>query len=177
MDRYKTIIGMIPKNTRVLDYGCGDGSFVERLKNNGNKAVGVDLDTELKIKDMKDNGFDVVTSICVLEHTVNPGIYLDDVKRVLKKDGLFIVCVPISISFNSILSQLFFNKSMVKSFTNIANSHVVGWDASTFTKLMDRMGFIYMGHVFQGGSSIGKLHIPFFGLRYNMIFKYKTKEE
>lgn len=176
-DRDDVVIELIPQNTKtILDFGCGDFHLTNKLNKNGYLVYGVDLNTDLKIENIRDNTMDCVISVCVMEHTINTGLYLQHVKRVLKNDGTFIVCIPCGINFNTIISQLFINHKRLKAdkFTSIEHDHVKLWNAKTFNTLMKRMGFEYDVHVLQGGCSIGKkLHIPLLGLSYTMIFRYK----
>lgn len=81
----------------VLDLGCGDGEFVKELINKGNIAVGVDYpDVDLNTDRLpfKENSFDVVTCIQVLEHLENIHNCIREAYYVLKKDGEFIISLP-----------------------------------------------------------------------------------
>lgn len=80
-----------------LDLGSADGSFVEILKKNGFNAFGLDIkdvNFENDKLELEDNSFDLVTAISIIEHLSNPNNFLTEVKRVLKKDGLFILVTP-----------------------------------------------------------------------------------
>ncbi|MBL7662238.1 class I SAM-dependent methyltransferase [bacterium] len=94
-------------NLQTLDVGCGTGSLVEKLRELGAKAFGVDLSviymiskghrnlSEAKAEALPfaDNNFELVTVCDVLEH-------LDDVSaireiyRVMKPTGRAIITVP-----------------------------------------------------------------------------------
>lgn len=102
--RYDLIEDFLPIDNTIciLDYGCGDSHFVKRLKQNGYKnVVGVDLHTEKHIGDIQNNSVDVVVSIAVMEHVLDLREYLTNAKRVLKKDGFFIIAVHNGTTFNS----------------------------------------------------------------------------
>lgn len=80
-----------------LDLGSADGSFVEILKKNGFNALGLDIkdvNFENDKLELEDNSFDLVTAISIIEHLSKPNNFLTEVKRVLKKDGLFILVTP-----------------------------------------------------------------------------------
>ena len=102
-------------NARVLDVGCGTGLFMKQIIDDGCKeCYGVDgrhghIQHALKrgYKDIRlvedlstsvlpfDNAaFDLVICKDVLEHLLHPLHALTEIKRVLKKDGLFLVHVP-----------------------------------------------------------------------------------
>jgi len=108
------VIGFL-KITRVLDLGVGDGSVVKQLVDAlGLDCVvyGVDID-ERALKQAKergiivskvdlnkdklpyqDNYFDLVLMEEVIEHLANPDNALEEVRRVLKPGGLFIITTP-----------------------------------------------------------------------------------
>ena len=91
--------------TTVLDVGCGEGFTLLRLKNEniGQKLSGIDNNEqaiayanknypELEIKKgdvyklpYKDNSFDLVLCMEVLEHLDKPLVALEELKRVSKK--------------------------------------------------------------------------------------------
>lgn len=99
------------KGKRVLDLGCGGGFVSEFLAARGAIVVGVDpsapllnvarghssgkaLNIEYKVgtgEDIPaaDGSFDVVVCVDVLEHVADLGKVLQEVRRVLKPQGLF----------------------------------------------------------------------------------------
>ena len=71
--------------------------MIEIAKNFGLQAVGFDIDKINLEKDkinLPDNSCDIVTALSLLEHLSNPSNFIDEVKRVLKKDGFFIIVTP-----------------------------------------------------------------------------------
>lgn len=96
---------------RLLDIGCADGTTTNQiLKISPNlRITGLDLyrntinyarkkyrGIEFKFADAhklpyKDNGFDFVTTIEILEHLENPELALREAHRVLKPNGMIIV--------------------------------------------------------------------------------------
>lgn len=108
LDRY---LGKAPKHTKLLDFGCGSGIFVEELEKAGFDAHGVDISDEavrfgalqgiknLSVIDshkinFSDNTFDVVLSMDVLEHLEDEEWALKEIERILKPNGIFVVMVP-----------------------------------------------------------------------------------
>ncbi|MGG0454696.1 methyltransferase [Bacillus mycoides] len=103
----------VEKEVQVLDVGCGDGYGTYKLSLTGYKAVGVDL-SEVMIQKGKERGegpslsfikgdlsslpfenekFEAIMAINSLEWTEEPLRALNEIKRVLKKDGY--ACVAI----------------------------------------------------------------------------------
>jgi SAM-dependent methyltransferase len=96
---------------RLLDFGCGGGSFLHRMNRLGWRATGVDIsDTAIdRIRDrlgldamvgtlphpgLPDGGFDVVTMWHSLEHVHNPRAVLQSAFRLLAPGGRLLVAVP-----------------------------------------------------------------------------------
>lgn len=98
------------KNNRVLDVGCGGGSFLEALARNKWEAFGVEISKtasahvrgrgievfcgELKEANYPDEHFDVVIASELLEHVADPGELLAEIARVLRPGGLLWATTP-----------------------------------------------------------------------------------
>jgi 2-polyprenyl-3-methyl-5-hydroxy-6-metoxy-1,4-benzoquinol methylase len=108
-DRLRRWIGAPP--ARVLDVGCGRAIFLATMKQWGfdvdgtqlsrtaasyaRSHFGVDIfEGELTEAPYPRASFDLVTMWHVLEHTTDPGRYLDRVHELLKPGGRFLVEVP-----------------------------------------------------------------------------------
>lgn len=90
-------------NAKALDLGCGDGYWSEKLKQIGYQTTSVD--SEKRYKDIQiinankplpfpDNSFDLVWSLEVIEHLDKPEQVFQEIKRVLKPNGHFILTTP-----------------------------------------------------------------------------------
>jgi|Deesub1362A_J573_1020465.scaffolds.fasta_scaffold00052_92 ubiquinone/menaquinone biosynthesis C-methylase UbiE len=128
-DRHLKVIEILSKlkADRFLDIGCGDGKFtmlmskscgaedvygvdisekgVEMARKNGVKAFKVDVDEEELPFD--DNYFDVVTALEVIEHLFDPDHFLEEVYKVLKADGVFVLSTPNLAAIHNRLALLF----------------------------------------------------------------------
>jgi len=96
---------------RLLDFGCGSGSFLEQMHHNGWQVTGVDLSAptvyriraELNLQvhvgtlphpDLKPESFDVITMWHSLEHVHQPREVLREAHRLLVPGGKLLVAVP-----------------------------------------------------------------------------------
>ena len=109
---------------RILDVGCGPGQFLESIRKNVLKVVGVEKNHEerafvndhLKIPCYEDyetieEGFDVIVLNQILEHVYNPSFFLRKLRSILSENGVFVIEVP---SASNPLVSLYNNRS----FTN-----------------------------------------------------------
>ena len=106
---FKDIIGD-PENLRILDVGVGTGSKIEWLterndvygleinesailksKERGIKVIKADIEKKFPFDD---KFFDLVICSQVLEHLVQPQNTMQEINRVLKTEGIFVVDVP-----------------------------------------------------------------------------------
>lgn len=104
----------------ILNLGCGNGDFLDREFLIKNKLIGIDIsmnslknavksgyitvlaDAETGLP-LKDASMDVVIASEVIEHIVNTDLFLFEINRVLKKDGLLFLTTP---NINTILSYI-----------------------------------------------------------------------
>lgn len=114
--RLNLIAKAIPsgKGLKILDAGCGEGHLIERLnyKNNKNLYYGIDITkialkkakkrcpyARLKMMDLKkinfhEEYFDIIICTEVIEHIPEYKIVIEELKRVLKKEGYLILTFP-----------------------------------------------------------------------------------
>jgi len=83
---------------KLLDLGCGDGSFVKCCQNADIDAVGIDISDGVNFEHDKllyeDSQFDIVFMYSVLEHIHDPSNILNEIKRVLVDKGIVIIITP-----------------------------------------------------------------------------------
>src|SRR3989339_343421 len=87
-----------PFKGKLLDLGCGDGSFVEYCKTQGLSATGLDIDSGVNFEHNRlpypDNHFDIVHFYAVIEHINDVSNILGEIKRVLRAGGIVIIVTP-----------------------------------------------------------------------------------
>src|SRR5688572_9321389 len=117
MHRYHSILPLI-KGKVVLDIACGEGYGADLMAKTAQKVVGVDISQECIIHandkyvptntnleflqgdveniPVPDAAFDVIVSFETMEHVSSEGQkkFLAEAKRVLKKNGKFIISTP-----------------------------------------------------------------------------------
>jgi len=116
---YKTSVKLlkiyIKDGSTVLDYGCGLGLFLNTLKGEGLKPIGVEFDksaadfvhkkSKCRVftidefeENISKNVYDCVHFGDVLEHLPNPGQVLEDALKQLKREGVLFVEGPLEIN-------------------------------------------------------------------------------
>jgi SAM-dependent methyltransferase len=111
----------IVAGAQVLDLGCGSGKlYPHSYRSQANRVVGVDLDWSIRenvnVDDrvfatadalpFKPQTFDVIYSRYVLEHLEKPQRVFDEVARLLRPSGRFIVLTPNLYHYVAALSRL-----------------------------------------------------------------------
>jgi len=92
----------VPTGARVVEFGAGDGAFVEALNGAGWRASGVDLVRKeasdgverRAVESAEMRGADAVVSYYVLEHVADPRRFLAACKAALKPGGTLVIEVP-----------------------------------------------------------------------------------
>ena len=104
------IARLIPRGSEVLDVGCGNGFIAHHLSALlGTGVIGIDLGSVAEASidfrsydgerfPVPDNSFDAVTLCYVLHHAQNLGLVLNEMRRVLRRDGLAVIYEDIPLS-------------------------------------------------------------------------------
>lgn len=159
MPRYVAMANCIPIGARVLDLGCGEGTFASYVKNNcGAKVIGVDIsrtalqlayqkgvpvlegditDANFFAKVMDYGPFDFVTISEVLEHIQNPESVIQQASKLSPK---LLITIP-NIAFFPHRIRLFFGKFPLQWEFHPAE-HIRFWSVSDFKRWCKELNLI-----------------------------------
>ena len=101
-------LGSQVTNKDILDIGCGNGGIATYFTSKGNRVRGVDVedkrasetrDFEFSLVDserlpFEADTFDLVFSHHVIEHVPDQRLHLEEIRRVLRPDGLCYLATP-----------------------------------------------------------------------------------
>jgi 2-polyprenyl-3-methyl-5-hydroxy-6-metoxy-1,4-benzoquinol methylase len=139
-DVFRMLIPFLKKNMRVLDFGCGQGAFSQRLVDAGMIVDGCDINTgqikatlnkkitlDLNQKDLSDSipdKYDLVVALEIIEHLENPWKYLADSIGLLNDGGMIVLSTPNIASFPSRLR--FFMRGTLIAFekSDLKHGHI-----------------------------------------------------
>jgi len=149
-------IGGKPK---ILEIGCGAGQFIRAVKKNlkESECFGVDIsqtaiDKAKSLNDgvvysisadkvpFADETFDMVLILDVLEHVSDPKAMVEEVKRVLKKDGLFFTFIPCEGDKTNFIYWLQ-KFGFLKDITKQCAGHINQYSVKKWIKLIKESGF------------------------------------
>jgi len=154
--RISTLLKSRPPG-RILDLGCSSGLLSERLRAMGHHVTGVDLNEIAGVEGRTDafyradlnegvpsevgTGFDMVLAADVLEHLVNPGALMRQVRTLLAPEGTAIFCVP-NIAhwyprFRSTLGMFDYDQRGI-----LDSTHLRFFTRRSIRKLIERQGFV-----------------------------------
>lgn len=146
----KKLIPIPPSGNKILDIGCGNGSFLLNLKEMGWNVYGCEL-SKSGAAVARQNGlqvfqgtvfdarypnafFDVVRLEQVFEHIHDPDSLLKEIRRILKPSGLLVIGVPHGQSLSFQIFGQYWGLLGVPF-------HLFQYSAATLQKVLSRNGF------------------------------------
>jgi SAM-dependent methyltransferase len=160
LNRVKNIDNYLGGKThiRVLDVGCGFGSFLIEAKNYGWDVMGIDISDNLRkyleqqgvplfcgvLADAKlpDSSFDVVRASHLIEHLSDPYELVKEAWRILKPDGIMVLELPNSLGLIPKIKRFAFIKYHIGECGNLNPPiHLFDFNPKSLRTIMFRQGF------------------------------------
>ncbi|MGD8512925.1 MAG: class I SAM-dependent methyltransferase, partial [Deltaproteobacteria bacterium] len=146
--RYRDAIPFVPSG-RAIDIGCGNGKFMRTMNALGWHFEGVEFNStavdicrreglkvfhgDLHEVAFEDNAFDLVSARHVIEHMPDPGDFVAEIVRILKKGGRLVIRTPNSQA----LGRQWFGKYW---YANEVPRHLVLFNPGSLRMLTERHG-------------------------------------
>ncbi len=150
---------------KLLDIGCGPGIHIKEYVERGAECIGIDLSNEMiklaknycpqakfesgNVYDLKfdNDSFDILTASFVIDHVRDLDKAVKEIKRVLKRGGLFIFSIPHPITYmfrdsergTFIPSNSYFDNKTV--YHNIAKT---GFKFPGFPKILEEYFHVFL---------------------------------
>ncbi len=144
------------KNLKILDIGCQSGDMCHKIVQTGNKAYGIDIMEELitearskypqgsfvcadceKNIPFENNFFDIVWAGDIIEHLHFTDVFVNEINRVLKTGGVFVLSTPMHNRLKSVLISLFcFEKHFDPEFP-----HLRFYTLHSLRNVLEKRGF------------------------------------
>lgn len=111
------LLPFLKKDFRILEFGCGEGAFSQRLTDLGfivdacdidivqvkakpNNIIHIDINKENLIDNFKYK-YDCIIAMEIIEHLENPWKFMRDVSCLLKENGIVLISTPNVANFAS----------------------------------------------------------------------------
>ncbi len=147
-------IGRYRRGGKILDIGCATGFLLDEARRQGWQAHGVELSdwavkyarehfnlevSEGTVEDahFPPGSFDAVTMIDVLEHLPDPKKTLEEIRRILRPDGIVCVSTP---DIDSFISRLLGGR-----WWGIQQAHLYYFSKETLRSMLESAGFVVKG--------------------------------
>ena len=164
--RIKIMLDIVNKldlhNKNIFDIGCYDGTFLSLIKNRDNNFYGIDA-SDYAVRKAREKGinvkkfffddkskipfrksfFDLIIAGEIIEHIYDTDFFLDEIYRLLKRDGSFILSTPNLASFGRRLMLLLGLNPIIEVSPNEENSsgHIRYFVKNTLVTLLIKHKF------------------------------------
>lgn len=150
------------KHKKILDIGCFDGTFLSLIKNRNNKFYGLDasdyafkqsVKKKITVKQFffdditkipfKQSSFDLINAGEIIEHIYDTDFFLEEIRRLLKKDGLLLISTPNLASLGRRVLLLLGINPIIEISPNEIDSpgHIRYFTFKTLRWLLEKHGF------------------------------------
>lgn len=165
-DQRLEMLDFLPENaTKVLDVGCGNGTFAGIIKKRNNAEVwGIELmEQEAKkatgivdniftgpcenhLASLPDKYFDAIYFNDVLEHLADPYMVLETIKRKLSPDGVVISSIP-NIRYHNVFMKLLFRKEFEYESSGVLDkTHLRFFTYKSIRNMYTNLGYEVLVH-------------------------------
>jgi 2-polyprenyl-3-methyl-5-hydroxy-6-metoxy-1,4-benzoquinol methylase len=170
---------------RILDIGCGQGTLGQYLKDKIDAEVcGLEItpnnfdiaskvlnrtllgDVESMDLSLLGTDFDYVIFSDSLEHLVDPGRVLQNIKSVMSEDGSLLIALPNTRNFRVTLPLLFLDRWEYTDEGLLDRTHLRFFTLTSITQLLQKSGYNVedLYYDLPRSSKVGLLNIATFGL-------------
>lgn len=158
--RLREVLDLIGTGKNVLDIGCYDGTITKLIKGRGNDVIGLEVSDEAVVLakgkglqiikadlsqrfPVSDNAFDVVFAGEVIEHIFDTDGFLQEIGRVLKKDGYLVLTTPNLATVGRRLLLLFGKNPLIENSIRDESSvgHIRYFTKGSLSELLCSNGF------------------------------------
>jgi 2-polyprenyl-3-methyl-5-hydroxy-6-metoxy-1,4-benzoquinol methylase len=180
---YEIALNKLEKGDKVLEVGCGDGRFLEKLKQKNIEAVGLEFNNSA-VKKCRSKGlnvqkesietfalrnpgkFDAVVLFQVLEHIYDVSTFIQGLLACLKKEGQLIIGVPDNSPYHK--------NFRIHLTLNLPPHHMGLWNAESFKNLEKVFDVSLISTEYDDTYSSFPSYVYFFGdlllTRYETIY-------
>ena len=161
LQRLTIMASLVDSKQKILDLGCGTGDLIKLLKIKNSLVEGVEISRKaakigqrrgykITIADLhkkfpyKNNSFDTITAGEIIEHIYDTDFFLEEIKRILKKNGTLIITTPNLATLGRRLMLLFGINPHIE--TNLENSagHIRYFTKKSLEELLNKHSFKIM---------------------------------
>lgn len=177
---FEYALANLSTNDKVLEIGCGNGSFLSKLESKSIVNYGIETDISLVQKEFQNRVFvdsienfsikhkEEFSACCffqVLEHIVQVESFISSAISVLKKGGLLIISVPNNDGYLKYLED---------EILNYPPHHMGRWNKASLTSL-EKIFNIKLIRLVEEPLQNDQINSFLWSLEYRFIFKWLVK--